>query len=71
METDTDEIYKNNTFIKEFTHQNSKYKYIPNNPILIDDIIGDQLEVNEGYSKKVSERMKQVLQAFYVQAEQP
>lgn len=61
---DSVKLYKNNQFIKEFNHQNSKYKYIPNTPILIDDFIGNQLEVSEGYSKKVSERMKDVLQAF-------
>lgn len=57
-------LYKNGVFIKEFGRNDTDYKYIPNPPILVDDFLGNQLEENEGYSHKVSENMKEILQAF-------
>lgn len=56
-------LYRNGEFIKTFDSNNKAYKNIKNSPLLIDDLVGNILEVKEGYSKKASEMMKQVLYA--------
>ena len=56
-------LYRNGELIKEYDNSNRIYKNIPNSPILIDDFVGNLLEVKEGYSKKASDNMKQVLYA--------
>ncbi len=57
-------LYRNEYFIKEFSHDNSPYKHLKNSPILIDDFVGNLLIEKEGYSKKVSDDMKEVLYAI-------
>ena len=61
---DSVKIYKNGEFIKEYTHADSNYPFIPNAPILVDDYVGELLITKEGYSKRVSNKMKKVLKAF-------
>ncbi len=56
-------LFKNGDFVKEYTHKDTKYPNLKNAPILIDDLVGDQLVKYEGYDKKTSEKMKEVLQA--------
>lgn len=63
--TDAEKIrfYRNDELIREFDHHDSPFKNIPHAPILVDDFVGDLLIKNEGYSKKVSDKMKAVLGA--------
>jgi beta-galactosidase len=63
--TNADEVrlYRNNELIKTYHKKDSPYPNIPNSPIIIDDFIGNLLEVKEGYSHKVAENMKSVLSA--------
>ncbi len=56
-------LYRNGELIKVYDNSNRVYKNIPNSPILIDDFVGNLLEVKEGYSKKASDMMKSVLYA--------
>ncbi len=56
-------LYRNGELIKVYDSSNTIYKNIPNSPILIDDFVGNLLEVKEGYSKKASDMMKEVLYA--------
>ncbi|MBQ4271814.1 MAG: glycoside hydrolase family 2 protein [Clostridiales bacterium] len=49
---DSVKMYKNDTFIKEYTHRGSKYKNMICPPILIDDFIGDQMKEKEGFSDR-------------------
>lgn len=60
---DSVRFYKNDVFIKEYTKADSPYKHLPHGPILIDDLIGDQLERIEGYPHKTAEAVKSVLMA--------
>ena len=52
---DSVKMYKNGHFIKEYKTSDSAFDGIPHGPILVDDFVGDLLEVNEGFSKKQSE----------------
>ena len=63
--TNADELklYKNGNYIRSYTPKDTKFPYIPHPPIFINDFVGDQLVTNEGYSKKVSDDMKEVLYA--------
>ena len=44
---DSVKMYKNDHFIKEYTHGSADYPYLKNAPIKIDDYIGDVLEAGE------------------------
>ena len=63
--TNADEVrlLRDGVLIKTYTHNDTPFKNIPHSPIFIDDFVGNLLEVNEGYSHKSSEMMKQVLYA--------
>lgn len=63
--TNADELklYKNGEYIRSYHRNDTRFKNIPNPPILIDDFVGDQLVTKEGYSKKESDDMKSVLMA--------
>lgn len=61
---DSVRVYKRNTLIKEYRKEDSIYHYLPHGPLLIDDLIGDQLIENEGFSRKSSEEMKMVFRAI-------
>ena len=54
-------MYKNNHFIKEYKPAESAFDGIPHGPILVDDVIGDLLETEEGFSKKQSEMIAAAL----------
>ncbi len=58
---DSVKMYKNDLFIKEYTHKDSVYKNLPNAPIFIDDYIGDQMKVNEGFSDRQNKIVKEAL----------
>ena len=46
---DSVRMYRNGELIKEFTHENSPFKYLKDPPIVIDDYVGDRLEKDEGF----------------------
>lgn len=58
---DSVKMYKNDHFIKEFTHESSDHKHLVNAPIKIDDYIGDILEKQEGMPHKQAEEVKSIL----------
>ncbi len=58
---DSVKMYKNNTFIKEYSHKDSPFKNLKYGPILVDDFIGDQLQQNEKFSKEMAEKVKRAL----------
>lgn len=55
---DSVKMYKNDIFIKEYTHKDSEYKNLKNGPILVDDYIGDAFITGENLSKKQSDSLK-------------
>lgn len=54
-------MYKNELFIKEYTHADTEYKNLKNAPILIDDFIGDQMKQNEGFSDRQNKIVKEAM----------
>lgn len=57
---DSVRMYKNDRFIKEYTHAETAFPHIPCGPILVDDFIGDALK-EEGYSGAWEQALKKVL----------
>lgn len=60
---DSIRLYKNDTFVKEFCPDHVRYPNLPHPPVVVDDFIGDLLEINEHYSRKTAEAMKKLLYA--------
>lgn len=60
---DSVRMYKNDRFIKEYTHENSPYRHLKHGPILIDDFIGDAIEKNENFKPTQAEDIKKALNA--------
>ncbi|MBR1797126.1 MAG: glycoside hydrolase family 2 protein [Clostridiales bacterium] len=58
---DSVRMYKNDLFIKEYTHSDSSYKNLPNAPILIDDYIGDQMKDKEGFTDRQNQIVRDAL----------
>ena len=58
---DSVKMYKNETFIKEYTHKDSSYKNLVNAPILINDYIGDRMKDGEGFSDRQNQIVKEAL----------
>lgn len=59
---DSIKLYKNNQFVKEF-YPSEEYKYLKHPPILIDDFIGQLIEMNEGFDLKTCNKIKECLLA--------
>ena len=55
------EVYKGGIFIKKYTHSDSPFKHLPNAPILIDDLIGDRLTLEDNIAPKYAAMIKQVI----------
>jgi beta-galactosidase len=55
-------VYKNDEYVDTFYKEEDSY--LPNPPIVIDDFIGELLEQNERYSKKVARRIKKLLLSY-------
>ena len=55
---DTIKLYKAGVYIKDYTHENSPFKHIPNAPILLDDFIGGRLTLEDGISQKNASKIK-------------
>ncbi|MDE6750883.1 MAG: glycoside hydrolase family 2 protein [Lachnospiraceae bacterium] len=60
---DSVRMYKNDRFIKEYTHDDSPYRHLKHGPILIDDFIGDAIEKNEDFKPAQAEAIKKALNA--------
>lgn len=58
---DSVKMYKNDLFIKEYTHKDTEYKHLKNAPILIDDFIGDQMKKNEGFTARQNKIVKEAM----------
>ena len=58
---DSVKMYKNGVFIKEYKPEDSEYIFMNHGPILIDDYIGDTLEINENMPHKQAEDVKKLL----------
>ncbi len=58
---DSVKMYKNDKFIKEYTHKDSTYKNLKYAPIIIDDYIGDAIEENEDFSPGQAKLVKELL----------
>lgn len=58
---DSIRFYKNGVFIKEYDGKVNHFPNLLHGPILIDDLIGNQLVEKEGFSYKKSEAVKKVL----------
>lgn len=63
--TNADEVrvYKNDEWITTYYKKDSPFKNLKHGPLLLDDLIGDQLERKEGFSKKKADGVKKVLNA--------
>ena len=60
---DSVKFYKNGKFVGEFGQDKKVFKNLPNSPIIIDDLIGNLMEEDEGFSHKMSEEVKYILMA--------
>lgn len=58
---DSVRVYKNDTFIREYTKKETPFQNLPHGPICMDDFIGDQMMEGEGFDRKKSEEVKQIL----------
>lgn len=58
---DSVKMYKNDNFIKEYKPEDSPYKNLKHGPIVIDDFIGDQLLINENFTKKQAKLISDAL----------
>ena len=58
---DSVKMYKNDTFIKEYTREDSSYKNMISPPLLINDYIGDQMKEGEGFSDRQNKIVKDAL----------
>jgi len=57
-------VYRNDQYIKTYYGDFDNYEYLPHSPIIIDDLIGDLLVLNENYSIKDAKRIKKLLLNF-------
>ncbi len=60
---DSVRMYKNDAFIQEFYAADSPFLNLSHGPILIDDFIGNQLEVAEHFTPKQAKMARRVLNA--------
>lgn len=58
---DSVRLYKNDTFVREFSAKETPFQALPHGPILIDDFIGELMEKGEGFSKSKAEDVKSIL----------
>lgn len=56
-------LYKNGEFIGTYHPAREAFPNLPHPPVIIEDFIGDQLEKNEGFSKRDARAIKEVLYA--------
>ncbi len=54
-------MYKNDAFIREYTHQDSDFSHLYRPPIEIADLIGDRIKEGESFSEKQADAVKELL----------
>ncbi|MBQ9680202.1 MAG: glycoside hydrolase family 2 protein [Ruminococcus sp.] len=54
-------FYKNDRFIREYTHADSEFKHMKTPPIEITDYIGSQIEENENFTEKQAAYVRDIL----------
>ena len=61
--TNCDEVrmYKNDRFVRAYTHADSPYRHLERPPIEIDDFIGDQLDREEKFKPRQAKLVKELL----------
>ncbi len=61
--TNADEVrmYKNDRFVRRYTHADSPYRHLARPPIEIDDFIGDQLEREENFKPRQAKLVRELL----------
>ncbi|MCR5545581.1 MAG: glycoside hydrolase family 2 protein [Lachnospiraceae bacterium] len=55
---DSVRMYKNNLLIKEYDTHSDLFPHLEHGPVVIDDLIGDEMMKNEGFSAKQNELVK-------------
>ncbi|MCR4797309.1 MAG: glycoside hydrolase family 2 protein [Lachnospiraceae bacterium] len=55
---DSIRMYKNNVLIKEYDTHSDLYPNLAHGPVMIDDLIGDEMKKNEGYSDHKNDLVK-------------
>ena len=58
---DSVRMYKNNVLIKEYDTHSDLFPNLKHGPVAIDDLIGDEMKKNEGFSDHVNELVKTCL----------
>jgi len=58
---DSVRLYKNDVFIRAFTHADSPYRHLPRPPIEIDDYLGDQVAESEPFTPAQARLVKELL----------
>ena len=58
---DSVRFYKNDSFIREYSREDSEFRHLECPPIEITDYIGDQIAENEGFAPKQAEYVKDIL----------
>jgi len=58
---DSVRMYKNDNLVKEYTHDMSTFKNMRRGPILIDDFVGADMQLNEGFSDRQTKLIKTCL----------
>ena len=54
-------VYKNDKFVKEYKNSDTEFKYMPHGPILIDDLVGNLLVEEEGFTKEQADATKYIM----------
>ena len=57
-------LYKAGAYVGEFLPERKRFGHMPHPPVAIDDLIGDLLEKNEGFPKKVADKVRALLLAI-------
>lgn len=58
---DSVRLYKNDEFVREYTHRHTVFHHLPNPPIEIDDFLGKQVADNENFKPKQAQYVSDIL----------
>ncbi len=58
------DVYKNKEFIQSFYPNKEEFPYLPHPPVVIDDMIGDQILRHESYEPNVAAKIKELALAI-------
>ena len=60
---DSVRMYKNNRFVKEYTNNQSEFSCLKHGPIPVDDLVGNLLVEEQGFTQEQSDGVKAILNA--------